>query len=322
LLDVPLIESKFIGELDVISGTVTSPAFVKNSVNKPTYFVREGVARQVLSGTDRAKLGDLAASTTTYVLSPSAFAQLSLGNPVFAPGTVIKAKTSGKFYIINGWSRALQAPDAASIDALGVAQPRTFADTTLIGYDTRYKYSGLKFVCDGETYAASGGYGVRIEADAVSHYPGKATKLSSYVCDGMVAESDVLGRFIRVKDTPTYYLVEAGKKRAIASAAAYRALSLNKTKAVVVDASFADRFATGAPAPVKLTETNTGGDTNSGSNGDNGASTPVTYTVKSGDTLAGIAAKYKTTVAKLMAANVIKNANSIQVGQKLTIPSA
>jgi LysM repeat protein len=48
----------------------------------------------------------------------------------------------------------------------------------------------------------------------------------------------------------------------------------------------------------------------------------VTYTVKSGDTLAGIAAKYKTTVAKLMAANVIKNANSIQVGQKLTIPSA
>ena len=63
-------------------------------------------------------------------------------------------------------------------------------------------------------------FGVRIEADAVSHYPGKATKLSTFVCDGMVADSDVLGRFIRVKDTPTYYLVEAGKKRAIASAAA------------------------------------------------------------------------------------------------------
>ena len=322
LVDVPLIESKFIGELDVISGTITSPAFVKNSSNKPTYFVREGVARQVLSGTDRTKLGDLAASTTTYVLSPSAFAQLSLGNPVFAPGTVVKAKTSGKLFIINGWSRALLAPDAASVDALGVAQPRTFADATLIGYDTRYNYSGLKYVCDGETYAASGGFGVRIEADAVSHYPGKATKLSTYVCDGMVADSDLLGRFIRVKDTPTYYLVEAGKKRSIASAAAYRALALNKTKAVVVDAAFADRIPNGAPAPVKITETNTDGGSTGGSTGDNGGSTPVTYTVKSGDTLAGIAARFKTTVAKLMTANGIKNANSIQVGQKLTIPSA
>ncbi len=255
-------------------------------------------------------------------MSPSAFAQLTLGNPVFAPGSVIKAKTSGKLYIINGWSRALLAPDVAAIDALGVAQPRTFADTTLIGYDTRFKYSGLKFVCDGETYAASGGFGVRIEADAVSHYPGSATKLSSFVCDSMVADSDVLGRFIRVKDTPTYYLVEAGKKRAIASAAAYRALALNKTKAVLVDASFAARIPNGAPAPAKITETNTGGGSNGGLTGNTGGATPVTYTVKSGDTLAGIAARFKTTVAKLMAANGIKNANSIQVGQKLIIPSA
>jgi LysM repeat protein len=137
----------------------------------------------------------------------------------------------------------------------------------------------------------------------------------------MVADSDVLGRFIRVQDTPTYYLIDAGKKRAIASAAAYRALALNKTKAVLVDASFADRIPNGVAAPAKITETNNGG-SNGGSTGENGGSTPVTYTVKSGDTLAGIAARFKTTVAKLMTANGIKNANSIQVGQKLTIPSA
>ncbi|MEN9956877.1 MAG: hypothetical protein RIR46_485 [Actinomycetota bacterium] len=321
LTDVPLIESKLIGELDAVDGTLASPAFVKNAANKPTYFVREGVARQVLSGTDRTRLRELTASATTYVLSPSAFEQLSLGNPVFAPGAVIKAKSSGKLYIINGWSRALQAPDAASIEALGIARPRTFADTALIGYDTRYKYSGLKFVCASETYAALGGLGIRIDDDAISHYPGKATKLSAGVCDEVVADSARLGRFIRVKDTPTYYLIEAGKKRAIATAAAYRALAANKTKAVVVDAAFAERIATGAPAPVKLTETTTDG-AEDGSTGGNSGSTPVTYTVKSGDTLAGIAAKYKTTVAKLMAANGIKNANSIQVGQKLTIPSA
>lgn len=50
----------------------------------------------------------------------------------------------------------------------------------------------------------------------------------------------------------------------------------------------------------------------------NGSST-TTYTVKSGDTLSGIAAKYGTTVAKLKKANSIKNANLIYVGQVIKI---
>jgi len=45
-----------------------------------------------------------------------------------------------------------------------------------------------------------------------------------------------------------------------------------------------------------------------------------TYTVARGDTLGKIAAKYGTTVAKLVAANGIRNANLIHVGQVLTIP--
>lgn len=45
----------------------------------------------------------------------------------------------------------------------------------------------------------------------------------------------------------------------------------------------------------------------------------VTYTVKRGDTLSGIARRYKTTVAKLAKDNGIKNANLIYVGQKIKI---
>lgn len=43
------------------------------------------------------------------------------------------------------------------------------------------------------------------------------------------------------------------------------------------------------------------------------------YTVKSGDTLSGIAAKYGTTVAKLQNLNGIKNANLIYAGQKIRV---
>lgn len=50
-----------------------------------------------------------------------------------------------------------------------------------------------------------------------------------------------------------------------------------------------------------------------------GAEVTKTYTVKSGDTLSGIASKYKTTVAKLVKDNNIANANLIYVGQKIVI---
>jgi LysM repeat protein len=43
------------------------------------------------------------------------------------------------------------------------------------------------------------------------------------------------------------------------------------------------------------------------------------YTVKKGDTLSGIAKKYKTTVKQLAEWNNIKNVNKISVGQKLRV---
>ena len=50
--------------------------------------------------------------------------------------------------------------------------------------------------------------------------------------------------------------------------------------------------------------------------------TSGTYTVKSGDTLSGIAAKYYTTVSALAAFNGIQNPNYIQAGQVLRLPES
>ena len=51
----------------------------------------------------------------------------------------------------------------------------------------------------------------------------------------------------------------------------------------------------------------------------NGGSTTVTYTVKSGDTLSGIASKYGTTYKKLAQINGIADPNKIYVGQVIKI---
>lgn len=48
----------------------------------------------------------------------------------------------------------------------------------------------------------------------------------------------------------------------------------------------------------------------------------MTYTVKSGDTLSGIAQNYNTTVGALVALNGIKDPNKIYVGQVLEIPGS
>lgn len=50
------------------------------------------------------------------------------------------------------------------------------------------------------------------------------------------------------------------------------------------------------------------------------AGTTKTHTVVKGDTLTSIAAKYKTTVAKLVSLNGLKDPNTISVGQKLKVP--
>lgn len=50
----------------------------------------------------------------------------------------------------------------------------------------------------------------------------------------------------------------------------------------------------------------------------------VNYTIKSGDTLSGIAKKFGTTVSAIAAANktIIKNVNVIHTGDVITIPGA
>lgn len=48
----------------------------------------------------------------------------------------------------------------------------------------------------------------------------------------------------------------------------------------------------------------------------------ATYTIRSGDTLSSIAARYHTTVAKLASANHISNPNVIRAGARLTIPDS
>ncbi len=65
-----------------------------------------------------------------------------------------------------------------------------------------------------------------------------------------------------------------------------------------------------------------GGSTKAGATAAAPRASGGTYTVKSGDTLSGIAQRHGTTTSALAKANNISNPNLIKVGQKLTIPGS
>jgi hypothetical protein len=311
--DAPVVSTEFLKWIPTVEGTIASPALVKNGAERSIYFFSGGSARLTTTQHDRDRLGDYTAQAETLNLSKPAFAQLALGTPVFAPGSIVKSRTTKKLYLIDGWSRALKVADPATVDSLQLSTTRLVNDSSLIGYVTKYSFSGLKFVCDGETFIPLNGLVLRLDDDAISAYPGRATKLSPTVCSQMVLSPSPAGLFFKDSNVAKYYLVRGGFKRIIATPAAYRKLSTGKTKAYVADANLLARIPTGLPAPSSLS-------TGTGTTGGNGGSTKtVTYVVAPGDSLNKIAAKFSTTVAKIMATNKITNANSIMVGLKLTI---
>ena len=330
--EVPTVSTKLLTFITTLDGAIGTPAFVKRADQKSTYYVTPNLARVTPSAADRAGLSEYLAQPETVTLTEPAFAQLTLGNPVLAPASLVKSKTTGQVFLINGWTRALKIPDQNALDALELGIPRTIKDESLVGYQTAASFSGLKFVCDGLTYLPVNGLAMRIEAADAAQYPGRSTKLAPAVCQKMVVAQDAAGRFIFDENTRKYFLVDGGKRRPIATAGAYRKLAAGLTKSFVADVNLLARVPIGAAAPATLSSGSaggsgggsggtggTGGTGGSGNSGGTGGTTPTTYTVLAGDTLSKIAAKFKTTVDLLLTANKLASANLIKVGQKLTI---
>lgn len=80
------------------------------------------------------------------------------------------------------------------------------------------------------------------------------------------------------------------------------------------------RYIRGYGVPKYSTKATSSGGTSGGKDTGSASGGETVYTVKAGDTLSGIAAKYGTTYQKLAEYNGIANPNIINVGQKIRIP--
>ncbi|MFE7780277.1 peptidoglycan-binding protein [Streptomyces libani] len=114
----------------------------------------------------------------------------------------------------------------------------------------------------------------------------------------------------------------AGKPPAYPSGSSSRSRSVWQSKAGHYGHSQVPGNDHGDPGAIDTAKVPGKTSSDSGGSSDSGSASTTTYVVKKGDTLSSIASRYKTTVAKLVSLNGLKDADKLSVGQKLKLPGA
>ena len=310
-----LIADKFVTVPEV---TLDGFNFVKAEAEATVYQLKEGVARPTFNATDRTKLGVGMVSTNPISLPPSSFALIPQGVMVLPAGLVVKNKTTKVVGVIDGESRMVVfGPNSAK---LAVPAYRRLSNLQLVGYGEQEIINPFKVSCSKQVYIAVNSLLYETQLSIAKELPGKATALSDATCSLLTITDQSFGRYVGLrtknattgKTTSKAYKISKGKLLPFKTLADYKKDNVSEPPLVWVDEAFIKNLELGKEI-------------------DLGASVkpnpdpkptpkPKTYTIVSGDSLSSIAAKYGTTVAKLMQLNGIVNADRIKIGQVLKLP--
>ncbi|MFM6966768.1 MAG: LysM peptidoglycan-binding domain-containing protein [Rhodoluna sp.] len=241
------------GIFEVIPNTaeapLVAPALMRATGDSMVYLVRSGQRRLTIAAADRLKFG--LASATAEVVSPSAYDQIALAEPVIAPGAFVKANNSNTTYLIDGFNRALQVSSDAQAKTLGLTKPRVLKPDYLKGYNKKANADGVKFGCGTSILIPIAGKFHSIDVVDASAYPGALTNLDALTCAQLPMAETQLGRFIRTPDK-AIWLVAGGKKRLIATTTQYLELKGERFPLLAVDEAFSSRLPVGVKAPAVL----------------------------------------------------------------------
>jgi LysM repeat protein len=351
--DAPIVSDAFLNAIPSDATSITAPAFIRGAGDKTIYYVNAKQRRATLSAADRALLSFNMYSTGVIDIGASALEMIKLGPPVIAESAVVRSTKTGLTYWITGPNTMARVENANQATQFGLAKARSATSAQLAGYRQNAKLTGVKASCGAQEYIVASGKYFKVDAAASVHYPGAALKLTDTTCSKIVMASVDIGRFIRTPDK-VFWLIQNGKKRQISNAARYESLRAGGLQAVNVDSYFASRIATGSAAPAVLVEptvaptptptatstpipsptttrspsptptrtatpTPTPTRTVTPTVTPSPTSTSFIYTVVSGDTLSGLAVRFKRTVSAIRTANKLTS-DVIRIGQRLLIP--
>ena len=272
------------------AGSLTTPFVVSAAATAaPSYLLANGVKRVALDAEEATAMLPMASNSNLQIWPQSAIDSIVAGTTVSAPGSVVKVKESGNYYLIDGWAKGLHLT-ASQLKAFTTGSAKIVTKAQMAGYKTTSSLDWQKVICASNKYLVDAGALIQIDTDAVAQWPGVGTLLDSKTCQRLPLNSSHVGNLIG--NGAIKYLVSDKKLRQIRTIDEYNLLSTGHTPAVSVSSSLIAELPKG---------------------------NPTSYVVVAKDTMYSIAIKFKTTKKALRNLNHL-HTNVIRVGQVLNIP--
>ena len=349
--EVILLPNAALSEIPDAPGTLAAPAVVTSKGNKLSYFIHAGERRIIRSQTMATEFLDLMNQPRAIELPLSAINTVKNVGNAFAPGVLVRSKTSSQLFLVDDLSRKIRMPSEAQANAQIKAPIFTLEKAELDALTTRTGFTSLKVSCDGAGYLLDNGTLYPISAAALGQFPGKPYPLALSTCASFKVGKPV-GQFMR-DSAGRLFLIEAGVKRRISNWTQFAALRGDAPGLIQASNYFVGQIPDGprAPASVQLasnaeipkaefdglvfggvvvepplgpqpsvTPTPKPTTVSATANPSPTRSATVSYTVVSGDTLTSIARKFFVTTTSIAVANAITNPSSLKIGQVLKIP--
>ena len=345
--------------IPTVAEELVTPAVVRSTTNATLFLVNEGELRPIQTADRKAVRASLE-EDTVHRISPSALSQMRKGSQVIPPGALVTVGSTNflvdglsRLYKIPSTeqARALGLGSARTVKKSAVASYERAG--TLSGIKVTCS-AEPRLIVAGKLVRVSAETFTQYPTTSSELDPGTCAKLSTSDAAGsrFIRTSD--GQYFLVEDGKKRPIANKARyvelKGSGPSAIPVDSVFANRVPtgakvpagaAVVSDSVVAAPAPTASPAPVRPTPTPT--ITPSPTPTPSASATPTpkpsasatpkpkpsptpspsaakTYTVKSGDTLTGIASRFGTTSKILMDLNSITNSNLIKIGQILKLP--
>jgi LysM repeat protein len=294
---------------------ITGSNYIKADTQGTTFMLKDGVIRATFNEEDRLALAVGLDSAEVIPGSISGMSFIPKSVMVLPTGQVVKNKKTGVSGIIDSSNSMITFNESSLV--LKLVEPRPLTTLQLLGYPSATAFGPYKLACSGEIYVVANGLVHETKLDVARELPGVSTKLSDASCAQLTFTDKSFGRYIghmtvdplSKKVTKKAYKIVKGKRLPFKSLAEYKLNNLTEPPLIWVDEAFIKNLPLG-PAMVVKKPVDPKPD----------SVQPKTYTIVAGDSLSMIAAKFKTTVAKLMELNKLVNSDRIKIGQVLKLP--
>ncbi|MBD8103560.1 hypothetical protein PlfCFBP13513_13765 [Plantibacter flavus] len=209
------------------------------------YLVADGILRPFASWL--ALISTQNTTSPSWIsVAPNVLGQVPQGNPVLAPGTLVRSPESAAVFLIDGTKTKVPVSSFEYTNAIGISGVDFIPQAQLDAYATS---PNLQYgvTCNGVDYVSAGGKMHKLTPELKALYPAVTyVTLSAINCQPRPIGNDA-GRFMRTPNGTIYYL-DAGTKRPISSMARFAELGGTSSNYLDVNYPFAGLFADGPVA--------------------------------------------------------------------------